>query len=104
MVKRKSFLASNEKFWVRVLVEAIKNKKQRIGRATRLETGTGWKPVEHFENALRVRPPAPSVVAGSGAGFRRQTVNLFGGGSIPIGHLYSQLYKCAPGRAVSLQN
>ena len=58
MVKRKSFLDSNEEFWVRVLVEAIKyNNKQRIGRATRLETGTGWNPVEHFENALRVRLP-----------------------------------------------
>ena len=57
MVKRKTFLASNEEFRVRVLVEAIKNNKQRIGRAARLETGTGWKPVEHFENALRVRPP-----------------------------------------------
>ena len=57
MVKRKSFLASNEEFRIRVLVEAIKNNKQRIGRATRLETGTGWKPVEHFESALRVRPP-----------------------------------------------
>jgi len=22
-----------------------------------LETGTGWNPVEHFENALQVRPP-----------------------------------------------
>jgi len=22
-----------------------------------LETGTGWKPVEHVESALRVRPP-----------------------------------------------
>ena len=57
MVKRKSFLASNEEFRVRVLVEAIKNNKQRIGRATRLATGTGWKPVEHFENALRVQLP-----------------------------------------------
>ena len=57
MVKRKSFLASNEEFRVRVLVEAIKNNIQRIGRATRLETGTGWKPVEHFENALRVQLP-----------------------------------------------
>ena len=55
MVKRKSFLASNEAFRVRILVEAIKDDTQRIGRATRLETGTGWKPVEHFENALRVR-------------------------------------------------
>ena len=56
MVKRKSFLASNEEFRVRVLVEAIKNNKQRIGRATRLATGTGWKPVEH-ESALRVQLP-----------------------------------------------
>ena len=57
MVKRKSFLASNEEFRVRVLVEAINHDRQQLGRATRLETGTGWKPVEHFENALRVRPP-----------------------------------------------
>jgi len=39
------------------VVEAIKDDTQRIGRATRLETGTGWKPVEHFESALRVRLP-----------------------------------------------
>jgi len=56
MVKRKSFLASNEEFRVRVLVEAIKNNIQRIGRATRLATGTGWKPVER-ENVLWVQLP-----------------------------------------------
>ena len=56
------------------------------GRATRLATGTGWKPVECVQTCLAGSTPAPSAVAGSGAGFRRQTVNLFDGGSIPLGH------------------
>ena len=85
MVKRKSSLASNEVFRVRILVGllCITSRLWRTnGRATRLATGTGWKPVEYFfievanqldraesdntadktpsaqnENALRVRLP-----------------------------------------------
>ena len=56
MVKRKSHLASTEGFRVRVLIGV--HIKEENGRATREETGTGWKPVER--RALRVRlPPLP---------------------------------------------
>ena len=34
------------------------------GRATRLATGTGWKPVEHFESALWVQLPLLSLRPG----------------------------------------
>ncbi len=53
-------------------------------------TGAGWKPVEL--DGLAGSTPAPSAVAGSGAGFRRQTVNLFDGGSIPLGHPPNQAF------------
>ena len=53
-------------------------------------TGTGWKPVECVHACLASSILAPSAVAGSGAGFRRQTVNLFVVGSIPIGHLQTE--------------
>ena len=82
MVKRTSCLASNEMFQVQILVELLIGKKN--GRATRLATGPGWKPAELYGLAGSI--PAPSAVAGSGAGYRRQTVNLFDGGSIPLGH------------------
>ena len=82
MVKRTSCLASNERFQVQILVELLIDKKN--GRATRLATGPGWKPAEL--DGLEGSIPSPSAVAGSGAGYRRQTVNLFDGGSIPLGH------------------
>ena len=84
MVKRTSCLASNEKFRVRFLVGLLDVENLTNGRATRLATGPGWKPAELY--GLAGSTPAPSAVAGSGAGYRRQTVNLFGGGSIPLGH------------------
>jgi hypothetical protein len=57
-----------------------------FGRATRLATGCAWKAFESGQPGLASSNLASSAVAGSGAGFRRQTVNLFGGGSIPLGH------------------
>ena len=42
MVKRTSCLASNEMFQVQILVGLL----DQYGRATRLATGPGWKPVE----------------------------------------------------------
>ena len=50
-----------------------------------MATGTGWKPVVR-EQRLVGSIPAPSAVAGSGVGDRKQTVNLPVGGSIPLGH------------------
>ena len=53
MVKWKSYLASNEMVQVQLLVELLIEN----GRAARLATGAGWKPVEHFQTALRVQLP-----------------------------------------------
>ena len=47
MVKRKSSLASNEVFRVRILVGLLDVENLTIGRATRMVTGAGWKPVEY---------------------------------------------------------
>ena len=91
MVKRTSCLASNEKFRVRFLVGLLdveklnKRKGHPIGDGNRLEAG-------RVRECLAGSTPAPSAVAGSGAGFRRQTVNLFDGGSIPLGHPEWTLY------------
>ncbi len=52
MVKRKSHPASIRVVQVRILVGPM----FVYGRATRLATGTGWKPVER-ENVLRVQLP-----------------------------------------------
>ena len=54
MVKWTSSLASNEVFQVRVLVGLLTN-----GRATRLATGPGWKPVE--PQGLEGSTPSPSA-------------------------------------------
>ena len=57
MGKWTSSLASNEVFRVRVLVELLTN-----GRATRLATGAGWKPVEL--SGLEGSTPSPSAEYG----------------------------------------
>lgn len=54
-----------------------------MGDGGRLEAGPA-------RERLAGSTPAPSAVAGSGAGFRRQTVNLFVSGSIPLGHLQTR--------------
>ena len=59
-----------------------------IGDGNRLEAGRTLK-------RLAGSTPAPSAVAGSGAGFRRQIVNLFDSGSIPLGHLRSNQQACS---------
>lgn len=64
MVKRRSFPASNGAFQVRILVEALDwiDDGYDDGRATRLATGTGWKPVEHLQ-CLAGSTPAPSAMS-----------------------------------------
>ena len=83
MVKRTSCLASNEMFQVRILVGLL----EEWGRATRLVTGAGWKPVEL--SGLAGSTPAPSaqnnmvsVVYAVGT----SACEAEGMGSTPIGH------------------
>ena len=85
MVKRTSCLASNEMFQVQILVGLLRAKKN--GRATRLATGPGWKPVELC--GLEGSIPSPSAkndmvsvvyVVGTSA------CEAEGVGSTPIGH------------------
>ena len=44
-------------FQVQILVGLLMETTNENGRATRLATGAGWKPVEHFQTALRVQLP-----------------------------------------------